>query len=797
MPGDRRAASYRAILATAVAVLAFAPLAPADTVPLSSTPLSGSTFQGGDGNQDDQAGFVDWQGLQAAGHVLHSPDPNAQDSALAGGAKLLDPGNWELTTEAGGVDPGKVNILDAWSAVDQPAADTFLYLGFTREDGTGTAAITFELNRDARLWNNGHAKIPCRTDGDLLISTLPHGNAIDIVLFQWTTKTADPATGCAKTGTVKPVERIQDGAAQGAVNSGPITSRLPGAFAPGSQIPTSDFSEVALNLSTLMADAFGDQCFAYTSVWMHSRSSISDSSNVQDYVAPQPLSVRTCAASGTKFLDRNANGVRDAGEPGLPRFLIWADYDNDGVRDANEPFSVTDDHGDYVIDDIRPSGSYRLREMLATPGRRRGEPTSWTCSFPNAGTIGGFANGTGGLFGCGWGPISVATTPNPDGLDFGNWVPASLTVEKQLWPADDPGRFDLIVNGVTVIAGAGDGKYVTMELPPGTYNISEVAAAGTNLADYDSAVECRTVTRRRSVRRGGTEWNGLVLKAGDHAMCTFVNVRKGIVVPAIALEKSGPTLAEAGDTLRYTLYVTNPGTVPLPAGAVKVADNTCDDPPELSSKGGDGSPDTLDPGDTWTYRCSHKTAEPAADCETTAVTNTATASATAGGVDVSDDGRITTTVNCPDVPEPPLPPDPGPNPEPPPSPLPEPLPGPLPSPVLPFVPPGPTPPNAGEGGIAGISASNVRCITRASQIRLTGQRMGRITVSDNGRRVGTRTLQLLQRRVIPLTRVFSPGHHRLTIRVTFEPGSGTAPVTLTRTVTVCGRSSRAAPRVTG
>ena len=285
----------------------------------------------------------------------------------------------------------------------------------------------------------------------------------------------------------------------------------------------------------------------------------------------------------------------------------------------------------------------------------------------------------------------MATNPNVTGRDFGNWVPASLTVEKQLWPSDDPGRFDLIVNGVTVKPAAGDGDKVTIPVPPGTYNVSESAVAGTDPAAYDSTVSCRTVTRRRSVLRSGPAWNGLVLRAGDQATCTFVNVRKApppAPVPAIALEKSGPALAEAGDTLRYTLYVTNPGRVAIPANGVNVTDNRCDDPPALTSKNGDTSPQTLDPGDTWTYACSYKTAEPGADCEQTVVTNTATATGTVGRSTVTDDGSITTTVVCPDVPpEPPLPPTPQPGPAPPPVP---PLPGPSPPPEPPFVPPGPS-----------------------------------------------------------------------------------------------------------
>jgi hypothetical protein len=81
-------------------------------------------------------------------------------------------------------------------------------------------------------------------------------------------------------------------------------------------------------------------------------------------------------------------------------------------------------------------------------------------------------------------------------------------------------------------------------------------------------------------------------------------------------------------------------------------------------------------------------------------------------------------------------------------------------------------------------------------IQLTGQRMHTIEVSVDGRRLGTREIRLLQRRVFPLHRLFSPGRHRLTIRVRFEEGSATAPATLTRSFVVCSRATRA-PRFTG
>jgi hypothetical protein len=767
-------------------------------LPGSPDPLPGSAFQGGDGDQADGAGHADWQGFAAARRVVHSADPNAADSAFAGGTKEDEPGGWAFTTENGGVNPGKDNIRDAWSAVDQPAGDTFLYLAFARQEkpnGNGTTFLAFELNQDARTWDNGHAEIPCRRTGDLLVAFEVHGDGIDAVLQRWTTSHADPGTGCATLGRLDDVATIPAGAAQGAVNVAAIPNVLPGET-PAS-IGEGQFGEAALNLTSLAQAAVGRRCFVFGSIWMHSRSSTSESSQMQDYLAPTRIVARQCAASGTKYLDRNANGRRDRGEPGLPRFLIWADYNDDGVRTADEPFAVSDDRGRYVIADIQPpDGTYTLRETLLS----RSATTAWQCSEPNASTAGGFPDGPGsGFFGCGWGPIDVATTPYARNRNFGNWLPAQLTVEKQLWPPDDPGRFDLAVNGTTVVAAAGDGATTTILVPPGSYDVTETAVPPTDPAAYTSSVTCTATRRRRSQRRRGTAYTGLALRAGDHAKCTFVNV--GPRVPAIAIEKTGPVTADAGDTLRYRFFVTNPGEIPLRASTVEVTDTRCDDPPALVRKrdadGPDRSRRTLDPGDTWIYTCTHKTPPPASDCVISTVTNTATATGEGGGTAVSDDDSLTTTLECPEQPiQPPLPEE---IPGEPPS-VPAVTPNPIPTPVspAPVAPAGPTPPNAENLAVAGVEVRGRRgahgCIPRASQLRLVGTRIGRITVSVDGREAGRRTLQLLQRRTTLLPRRFGAGQHRVTVRVSFQRGAGAPGVTLTRTVTVCGT---ARPRFTG
>jgi hypothetical protein len=764
------------LLALAFSVLATT-AAFAEVVPPSVNPLPGSPFQGADGNQDDAPEGIDWQALQAAGRVHHSPDPNAQDSAFVGGSKENVPLNqegtlWDFTTEAGGVDPPKNNILDVWSTFDPQGPNAFLYLAFTRQGIVGTTFATFELNHDSRLWNNGQADIPCRRDGDVLVSYEGSGNDVNVSIWRWETLTY-AATGCAATGRLRGgVDFEPNVDVQGGINNGGIVSYLPGFY--GGTIPFRAFGEASLNIGKLLGEWFDDPCFSFGSFWMHSRSSTSALANLQDYVAPQALTVRTCAASGTKFHDRNANGRRDEGEPGLPRWTIWADYNDDGIRDADEPFGITDSEGQYVINDIRPpGGTYRLREALPTSAARRRAARAFVrCSYPTT-------SAPGGMFPCAWGPISTAETTYARGRDFGNYRSAQLVVRKELEPSGDPGRFDLLVNGRVVVTAAGDGASRMLAVGPGVYTVSEAAVAGTNPVDYRSTVECKRGTRRKQLRAGGV-YERLTLSSGERVVCTFRNVRNG--APAIAIDKTGPATAVAGETLRYTLYVTNPGYVPFPAASVRVTDPNCDDPPELVGKGGDTTQSTLDPGDTWTYGCSRKTTA-AADCTSSVVPNTAAVTGAAGGVSVSDEVSIGTSLTCPPTPPTPQPPAPQPQPPAPPSPL---------------VPPGPKPPNAGDAARAGILFRQATrgCIRgRVPRLSFQGTRIARVQVFVNGNLRRRLTVQTLQRRVTPRV-TLPPGSYRLAVRVTFQRGTGSPPVTFMRRIRICAAKA-ARPPFTG
>ena len=626
----RRRAGLLAFVSAFAAAGTMVPAAPATPLTPSQAPLPGSEFQGADGNQDNAStDRVDWQAKLVDERVRHNSDPNAQDSAFVGDSKEGLPDQWAFTTERNGVSPPKANVLDAWGSIEQRGPDKFVYLAFAR-GGPGTLReraasvfLTFELNHDGRLWtNDAGAQIPCRRTGDMLISYQAEGSDFEVIVQRWVTTSYDPATGCARAGHLEGYSGMSDGTdAQGAINDAAITNRLPGFYEEEGTVPQERFGESALNLTRILGAGFEDRCMAFSSIWMHSRSSTSEQASMQDYLAPTALPVRTCSASGVKFFDSDADGVRDGDELGIEHFEVWADYDSDGARDAEEPFAVTDKQGRYVIYDIRPpAGTYTLREKPYA-----GSPAvspNWRCSFPHAGTPGGGAAFPGGQLSCGWGPIDATASPNATGKDFGNWFPAQLTVEKVLAPAGAPGAFDLLVGERVVVPAAVNGSSQTVEVPPDTYTVSERPAGTTNAADFRSSVWCRRDVSRPGRLRTGTVSGQLELAAGQRGTCTFINLYDppppGPAVPLLMIRKTGPATATAGETLSYSLLVANLGEVAFPAGDVTVTDETCDDPPQISSKqdkdGPDGSPGSLDPGDRWTYECSHETAA-GDDCE--------------------------------------------------------------------------------------------------------------------------------------------------------------------------------------
>jgi hypothetical protein len=80
---------------------------------------------------------------------------------------------------------------------------------------------------------------------------------------------------------------------------------------------------------------------------------------------------------GTAWQDLNANGIRDAGDPGLPGRTVFLDVNNNRVRDAGEAFTTTLSDGSYTFSNV-PAGSYSVVEEL---------PAGWVHTSPRSGPV--------------------------------------------------------------------------------------------------------------------------------------------------------------------------------------------------------------------------------------------------------------------------------------------------------------------------------------------------------------------------------------------------------------------------
>ncbi|MEN6451761.1 MAG: SdrD B-like domain-containing protein, partial [Thermoguttaceae bacterium] len=97
--------------------------------------------------------------------------------------------------------------------------------------------------------------------------------------------------------------------------------------------------------------------------------------------------VDECRLKGIKFDDLNGNGVRDAGEAGLPGWTIYVDANNNGRFDPGELSTLTGADGSYEFAGL-PQGVYTVGEVNQAgwrqTGPRGGLPLSGNLIFAGA-----------------------------------------------------------------------------------------------------------------------------------------------------------------------------------------------------------------------------------------------------------------------------------------------------------------------------------------------------------------------------------------------------------------------------
>jgi hypothetical protein len=223
-------------------------------------------------------------------------------------------------------------------------------------------------------------------------------------------------------------------------------------------------------------------------------------------------------------------------------------------------------------------------------------------------------------------------------------------------------------------------------------------------------------------------------------------------LPVIAIDKSGPATALAGTAVPYTLVVTDPGPTAFPAATVAVTDPLCSSAPSLVTKNNDGSPDVLNPGDSWTYTCS-VTTQLGQDAihNTGNVTGTDTNGRQASASDTAD-----TVLNQPA------------------------------SGVAPLLP-----------GVARLRGPT-GCISNATHVlTVRGKRIARVSFYVDGRYVGTRTKPNSGSAYTVTVRGsrLRTGAHRVIARVTYLPDTNPRSKTLTLAFARCARA--VTPKFTG
>ncbi len=177
--------------------------------------------------------------------------------------------------------------------------------------------------------------------------------------------------------------------------------------------------------------------------------------------------------TGTVFIDTNANGVDDAGEPGLAGWTVYLDANGDHRRTAGETFTVTDAKGKYAMLGVAAGNTNVAVEMQAgvQPLRvggdyqslnvRDGRETRVKFPMVNSTVTTGSLSGT------------VYDDTNLNGsLDADERGIAGINVFVDL------NRDGVLSTGEPIVATAANGNYQFGGLPAGSLNVFEIPSGG-------------------------------------------------------------------------------------------------------------------------------------------------------------------------------------------------------------------------------------------------------------------------------------------------------------------------------
>ena len=428
---------------------------------------------------NDASPSIDWASVS---EIRRADAPTGRnDDSYAGGAKEDDtcPG-----TTTGSIPNNKSDLL-SFGVYTEPGNPGFLHLFWTRvNEPSGTTLMDFELNQLGDDCGNGVNRV--RTVGDLLIEyKIEQGGATaTIVVREWTGTAWGPeqdltAVGAA-TGTIND-SAIPFGESDGLVTSGSISPRT--------------FGEASLDLDFIFDE---DSCTSFGSAFLKSRASDSFTSQLKDYIAPQPINITNC---GTVIIRKQTDPEQN---PNTTSFGFTKAFDTD-PSSANT-FNLTDD------------GVKTFNNVLFGTGLTVSEdapPSGWTLQGVNCSASTGVTPSVVGA------TVTFAIDNANDVLDctYTNQARGSIIVEKIT--DDGTGTFQFTSGTLTpasfaltttAAGAAGKDSDTFADLSPGTYDVAETVPAGWNLV----SASCSDSSSPGSIGLG----------AGETVTCTFTNARE-------------------------------------------------------------------------------------------------------------------------------------------------------------------------------------------------------------------------------------------------------------------------------
>ncbi len=147
----------------------------------------------------------------------------------------------------------------------------------------------------------------------------------------------------------------------------------------------------------------------------------------------------------------------------------------------------------------------------------------------------------------------------------------TLEVRKNLIPAVDTGRFNLLIDGVTLATGGDGTTSGDRSVETGAHSIAESPVAGTNPTDYEATVSC--IDQANGGAAVAVNGNLVDVGEGGDVLCVFTNRRTTTTL--ILEKKASDSAAVPGRDVTFVITVRNTGVInasnvivsdPTPAG---------------------------------------------------------------------------------------------------------------------------------------------------------------------------------------------------------------------------------------